>query len=84
MLIVIGHTPTSVCFNNNVRGSLPALQKWFHNKPLMEQPLHGVKKKEIFELAKSSTNFYKLIVELQVKELQYFNFVIFFCTETLF
>ena len=33
----------------------------------MEQPLLAVKKKEIFELAKVSTNFYKVIVEIQVR-----------------
>ena len=64
-VIITGHNPTSVCFNNNVRASLPTIQKLFR-KPLVEQPLRAVKKKEIFELARISTNFYKLIIELQV------------------
>ncbi|XP_065919953.1 CARD- and ANK-domain containing inflammasome adapter protein-like [Dysidea avara] len=62
-----GCTPINVCFNGDVMGSLPAMKKWFHKSPHTKhaQPLREVKRKEIFELAKQPTNFYRLIVELQ-------------------
>lgn len=66
VLITTGNAPALVCFNATVRALLPKLKTLF-SKPVMEQPLLAVKKKEIFELAKVSTNFYKVIVEIQVK-----------------
>ena len=77
-VIIVGHTPTSVCFSNNVRGALPARRTLFR-RPIVEQPLRAVKKKEIFELAKISTNFYKLIIELQVKNLNVKQIDVLFC-----
>ena len=65
---LVGCTPINVCFNGDVMGSLPAMKKWFYKSPHTKhaQPLREVKRKEIFELAKQPTDFYRLIVELQV------------------